>query len=261
MVWRASRPLLLAVCLLLVWPTGRAGLPDLYRLEIVATHPHDTGAFTQGLLFYDGALLESTGLKGHSSLRQVSVESGEVVRRVNLEDRYFGEGLARVGDRLVMLTYTAGQGLVFDLETFDIVDRFEYEGQGWGLAFDGERLYMSDSSHVLRILDPETLTPVGRLPVTIDNQPLPRINELEFIEGELWANVWPTDWIVVIDPDSGVVTRRIDASALKRALPAGYRVDVLNGIAYDAGTKRIFATGKRWPKLFEVRVVGPLPAP
>lgn len=258
MVLRASW---LVAALGLVCLTAQAELPPLYQLEIIASHPHDPAAFTQGLLVDDGALVESTGLKGRSTLRRVDPVSGEVRQLRKLDDRLFGEGLALVGDRLVMLTYKAGRGLLFDRHSFEPKGEFSYPGEGWGLAYDGEKLYMSDSGPSLRLLDPDSYEQTGTLEVTLDGQPLPHINELEFVAGELWANVWPSDWIVSIDPQTGKITRRIDASALRRALPAGHAVDVLNGIAYEAASERIYVTGKLWPRLFEVRLTGPLPAP
>lgn len=232
-----------------------AAAPPQYRLEVVASHPHDAGAFTQGLLWADGGLYESTGKKGRSTVRRVALETGAVERRFNLPDRYFGEGLAKIDARLVQLTWKAGRGFVYDAGTLERRSSFDYAGEGWGLTYDGERLIMSDGSARLRFLDPESFSVAERITVTADGQPVSQLNELEMVRGELWANIYPTDLIVRIDPGSGAVVGVINGSGLRRHLPAGHRVDVLNGIAYDPAGDRIFVTGKLWPRLFEVRVV------
>lgn len=253
LAWARSRRWLAALALAAAGTVGAA--PPQYRLEVVATHPHDARAYTQGLLWADGRLYESTGKKGRSSVRRVAPATGEVERRTPLADRYFGEGLAKVGDRLVQLTWKAGTGFVYDADSLARRSSFSYAGQGWGLTYDGDRLIMSDGSATLRFLDPETLAVTGTLTVTAGDQPLPRLNELEMVRGELWANVYPTDLIVRIDPADGRVTGVIRAASLRDHLPAGHKVDVLNGIAYDPEGDRIFVTGKLWPRLFEVRVL------
>lgn len=230
------------------------GVPQ-YHFEVLATYPHDPHAYTQGLLWADGHLLESTGRRGHSTLRRVNPANGAVLQQTRLADRYFAEGLARVGDRLIQLTWKAGTGFVRDADSFEQQANFEYPGQGWGLARDGDRLIMSDGTAELRFLDPETLDETGRVAVTLDGKPVNRLNELEMVDDELWANLYPSDWIARIDPDAGRVVGVIDASGLRRRLPAGANVDALNGIAWDAHDNRIFVTGKLWPRLFEVRPV------
>jgi glutamine cyclotransferase len=236
-------------------PSDPSGAPARQlRWEVVARHPHDPDAYLQGLLWHDGGFFESTGLLGRSTLRRVEWPSGRVVRRVDLPPNVFGEGLARVGDRLVQLTWQSGRAFVYDLKTLRLLEEFRYEGEGWGLAFDGTSLILSDGSDVLTYREPRRLAPTRRLAVTWNGRPLHRLNELEFIDGEVWANVWYTDFIVRIDPASGRVTSYLDLAGL---LPAGQRRQqdaVLNGIAYDPATRRIFVSGKLWPSVFEIRV-------
>ncbi|MES1945522.1 glutamine cyclotransferase [Salinisphaera sp. PC39] len=241
---------LVTACLL----AATAAAAPRHVAEIAAAHPHDPRAFTQGLLFADGVFYESVGRYGESALRRVDPETGEVLAERRLADDYFAEGLALVGERLIQLTWKAGQGFVYDRANLERIATFEYEGEGWGLAYDGERLIMSDGSDVLRFLDPDDYSRIGTLAVTHRGQPVPRLNELEYIDGEIWANVWTTDLIARIDPDDGRVIGIIDARRLRSALPAGYRVDVLNGIAHDPETDRLFLTGKWWPRLFEIRL-------
>lgn len=219
-------------------------------------YPHDPAAFLQGLLWHDGGFYESTGLAGRSSLRRVEFPSGRVLRKTALSPELFGEGLALVGNRLVQLTWRSRLGLIYDRDTFKPMGRFAYQTEGWGLTYDGKNLIMSDGSDTLFYLDPTTYKPVRRLRVTLDAEPLRDLNELEWIEGEVWANVWQTDTIVRIDPRTGRVTSYLDLTGiLKPSLRTGGE-DVLNGIAYDAQKKRIFIGGKLWPRLFEIKVVG-----
>jgi glutaminyl-peptide cyclotransferase len=226
------------------------------RVEVHGTVPHDREAFTQGLLWYAGALYESTGLHGRSSLRQVDRATGEVQRQVRLDPTLFAEGLARVGNRLIQITWTEGVALVYDLQTFDRVDQFRYNGEGWGLCFDGERLIMTDGSSNLTMRDPQTFAVMGTVPVTLEGRPVERLNELECVGDRVYANVWMTDMIMRIDPRSGRVDAVIDAANLLS--PEERRMsDVLNGIAYDPEQDIFLITGKLWPKLFEVRFVPP----
>jgi len=221
--------------------------------EVVRTYPHDPKAFTQGLFFLDGFLYEGTGLNGESSIRKVRLENGEVVQIRRLEERYFGEGIAAVGNTIVQLTWQAGVGFVYDLKTLERQRSFTYDGEGWGLTYDGARLIMSDGTATLRFLDPKTLKVTGRLEVKEAGRPVPQLNELEMVKGEIYANVWGTDRVARISPASGEVVGWID---LRGLLSAGEAtgVDVLNGIAYDAAGDRLFVTGKLWPRLFEIRV-------
>jgi len=222
---------------------------------VVATYPHDPGAFTQGLIYRDGVLYESTGLNGRSSVRQVRLETGDVIRQHDVDAAYFGEGLADWGDRLVQLTWQSHIGFVYDLATFAPIRSFTYPGEGWGLTEDGQRLILSDGTPALRFLDPTTFVEIGRVTVTDAGRPIVNLNELEMVRGELYANVWQSDRIVRIDPDSGHVLGWIDLSGLLAPADRTQPVDVLNGIAYDEAGDRLFVTGKLWPKLFQIRVV------
>jgi glutaminyl-peptide cyclotransferase len=227
-----------------------------YTYRVVQAYPHDPQAFTQGLIFKDGFLYESTGLKGQSSIRKVELSSGKVLMQTQLPDEVFGEGITVWQDKVIGLTWTEGVGFVLDLQTFKLWRRFSYPGEGWGLTHNGRELIMSDGSAELRFLDPVSMRELRRLRVTANGRPLDRLNELEWVNGEIFANVWQTDSVARIDPKTGHVVGWIDLSGL---LPAGDRgggrVDVLNGIAYDAKGKRLFVTGKLWPKLFEIVLV------
>lgn len=230
----------------------RAGAP-VSGYQVVRTYPHDPQAFTQGLFFLDGFLYEGTGLNGRSGIRRVRLENGEVLQARTLENTYFGEGIAAVGDRLVQLTWQAGIGFVYDRKTFERQRTFTYAGEGWGLTYDGARLIMSDGTPVLRFLDPRTFAVTGRLEVKDAGRPVDDLNELEMVKGEIFANVWGTDRIARISPASGAVTGWIDLRGLLAPADAA-GVDVLNGIAYDPAGDRLFVTGKLWPKLFEIKV-------
>lgn len=227
----------------------------LYSYRIVNTYPHDAQAFTQGLQYVDGTLYEGTGIEGQSTLRRVDLESGAVEQRVDLPPGVFGEGIAVLGERIYQLTWKDQVAYLWDRATFDLLDTFTYATEGWGLTLDGERLIMSDGSSTLYFRDPATFTETGRVDVTLHGQPIDRLNELEFVDGELFANVWTTDFFVRIDPASGVVTGVVDLSGLLATVPVSAPVDVLNGIAYDAAGGRLFVTGKYWPALFEIELV------
>ncbi|MCC5954412.1 MAG: glutaminyl-peptide cyclotransferase [Acidimicrobiia bacterium] len=217
--------------------------------------PADATAFTQGLeVTSDGRLFESTGQYGSSDIREVDLATGEVLRLRPLDDSEFGEGLTVVGDRLIVLTWQENTAIVVDPDTFEDIERFTYEGQGWGLCYDGDRLVMSDGSAQLTFRDPDTFEVVGNVVVRLDDQPLVRINELECVDDRVYANVWQTEDIVIIDPESGVVETVIDASGLLSRAEAA-RVDVLNGIAAVPGTDEFLITGKNWPSMFRVRFV------
>lgn len=220
---------------------------------VVATYPHDPEAFTQGLLYRDGLLYESTGLNGQSSLREVRLETGQVLRQRDVEPQYFAEGLARWNNRLIQLTWQSHTGFVYDLGTFDPIRSFSYPGEGWGLTSGGGQLIMSDGTPAIRFLDPETFTEIRRITVTDAGRPIANLNELELVRGEIYANVWQSDRIVRIDPDSGRVLGWIDLSGLLPAADRVQPIDVLNGIAYDEAGDRLFVTGKLWPKLFEIK--------
>lgn len=222
--------------------------------EVLARFPHDTSAYTQGLLYHDGVLYESTGRYGVSELRRVELESGRVLQRVRLPDDRFGEGLALLDGRLFQLTWESGVGYVYDVETLALVDSFTYTGEGWGLTTDGESLIMSDGSDTIRFLDPQTFETVRTVAIRDNGAPLKDINELEYIGGVLYANIYRTDWIVRIDPETGNVLNWTNMRGLLSTRERTPYTDVLNGIAYDAENDRLFVTGKLWPTLFHVRL-------
>lgn len=234
--------------------------PVRYSYEIINTYPHDPEAFTQGLIYLDGFFYESTGLYGRSSLRQVNPEDGTVIKQVNLPKNYFAEGMTvhnhHARTRIIQLTWRENRGLIYDLESFALQETFSYRTEGWGLTYDGEFLIMSDGSSVLTFLDPETFLPVKQITVKAHNVPLQNLNELEYVKGKIYANVWLTDYIVIIDPETGRVTGRIDLTGLlDPTTHPGHTVDVLNGIAYDEEEDRLFVTGKFWPKIFEIKLL------
>lgn len=227
-----------------------------YKFEVVNTYPHDSDAFTQGLEFVDGQLYESTGLEGKSTVRKVNFQTGKVEQSVALKDpEQFGEGITIVNDEIYQLTWQHKRGYVYDRKTFQVKREFRYGGEGWGLTHDDKRLIMSNGTDELWFREPGTFRHLGDVKVRLDGEPLDRLNELEYIDGEVLANIWETDWIARIDPKTGKVTGKIDLSAL---WPAERRPDnaaVLNGIAYEREKKRLFVTGKLWPKLYEIRLV------
>jgi glutamine cyclotransferase len=227
-----------------------------YGYKIVHAYPHDPGAFTEGLFYLDGFLYESTGLEGHSSVRKVRLETGEVVEKHDLPPEYFGEGIINWKKELIQLTYKSETGFVYDLASFAVQRKFEYPGEGWALTTDGKRILMSDGTPQIRFWNPDTLAETGRLTVTDNGQPLKNVNELEWIKGDIYANVWMTDRIAIIDPNSGAVKSWVDLTGiLGPSDRMSGEVDVLNGIAYDAKGDRLFVTGKKWPKLFEIKLV------
>jgi glutamine cyclotransferase len=234
--------------------TLAASLPRLYSYEVVTSYLHDPEAYTQGLQYVDGVLYEGTGLYGRSSLRRVDLESGTVEQQVDLADEYFGEGIYVLGERIYQLTWQSQVAFLYDRESFEVLDQFSYSTEGWGLTSDGQDLLMSDGSATIFRRDPQTFAEIGRFTVTEEGDPVNMLNELEYINGSLWANIWLTDEIVIIDPASGEVTARIDfAGLLPEEMADG--ADVLNGIAYDEENDRIFVTGKLWPLLFEIKLI------
>lgn len=247
----------LAPCLLLTLLMGCAALPvesDDPGYEVVGHYPHDTHAFTQGLLFHDGELYESTGLYGRSTVRRVDPARGEVQAQRELAGDLFGEGLALVGDTLIQLTWREGVALVYDRGTLEPLRRMEYSGEGWGLAYDGQWLVMSDGSAELRFVDPDNLREQWRLTVTDGGRPVSRLNELEVIEDEIWANILGSDRIARIDSLTGEVNSWLDMRTLRKRTGRWWRARDLNGIAYDAQTARVFITGKNWPKVYVLRL-------
>lgn len=230
--------------------------PVNYAYRIVGRLPHDSQAFTQGLVYQDGYFYESTGLYGRSSLRQVNPSDGRVLRQVELAETYFGEGIALCDDRIYQLTWRERRAFVYDRASFTLLQTFTYQTEGWGLTYDGKYLIMSDGSATLTFIEPQTFTPVLKLPVQSNGKPVARLNELEYINGKIFANVWLTDRIAIIDPATGEVTGWLDLTGLldPKAHP-GHTVDVLNGIAYDAQEDRLFVTGKLWPYIFVIEIV------
>jgi glutaminyl-peptide cyclotransferase len=242
--------------LLLMSSCGHAQVPvQLYDIKVINTFPHNPNSFTQGLLIHEGYLYEGTGQLGRSTLSKLNLDDGAVLQSKRLNSRYFGEGIAIAGERIYQLTWQSNIAFVYDLVTFELIESHYHPSEGWGLTFDGTHLILSDGSPVLQFIDPETFQVVQRVNVTIDGRPLPNLNELEYINGEVWANVWMTSEIVRIDPQSGEVRAIVDLSGLKAMTTSGGRDDVLNGIAWDPDEERLFVTGKLWANLFEIELV------
>ena len=233
-------------------PQPQPTLP-VYGFTVVRSYPHDPGAFTQGLEYVDGVLYEGTGLNGRSSIRRVNLETGNVLKQHSLDAQHFGEGITVFGSELFELTWQSGIAFVYDRNTLAPKKSFKYQGEGWGLTHDATSLIMSDGTEFLRFLDPSTFAERRRVRVTGVGQPVKNLNELEYVRGEVFANVWMTDFIARIDPATGRVSAYIDLRGLLpvRDLP---RDSVLNGIAYDAAGDRLFVTGKLWPKVFEIKI-------
>jgi glutamine cyclotransferase len=228
--------------------------PPSYTYRVVHSFPHDRRAFTQGLIYRKGFLYEGTGMNGQSGIRKVALETGEVLQVHAIPRQYFGEGITEWRGSIIQLTWQSEIGFVYDLTTFQQTRTFAYRGEGWGLTHDGARLIMSDGSSALRFLDPATFQESGRLAVRDQNGPVQNLNELEYVRGEIFANVWNTDRIARISLKDGRVTGWIDLSGLLAPADRG-GADVLNGIAYDEADSRLFVTGKWWPRLFEIKLV------
>jgi glutamine cyclotransferase len=227
--------------------------PVNYTYEVVNVYPHDSKAFTQGLVIDEGVLYEGTGLTGESTLRRVDLETGDVLQVHALADEFFGEGITVFGDKIIQLTWLSHKGFVYDKSSFDLLQNFSYPTQGWGITTDGTRLIMSDGSANLYFLDPETFEKTGQVEVH-DNGTVTELNELEYINGEVYANVWRTDKIVIIDPNTGQVTGWIDLTGIYNPESSNAN-NVLNGIAYDAESDRLFVTGKMWSQLFQINLI------
>lgn len=258
--WRltARRALIALTALFVVgWASPSCSLngeteAPLIKWRVVAAHAHDPKAFTQGLLFYDGILFESTGLRGQSQLRAVRAIDGKVLRHVDLPKNLFGEGLARIDQQLLQLSWQSGRGLVYALDDFRLLREFSYPGEGWGLVFDGQHLLMSDGSEQLRVLDATTFTERRRIKVHHFGAPVTQLNELEMVDGALFANIWQSDRIARIDLDSGAVTGWLDLRNLLGL--AAKRADVLNGMAWDEAKRQLWVTGKLWPRIFVLEI-------
>lgn len=233
-------------------PSTTPASPPHYTFRIVNTYPHDPEAFTQGLIFENGMIYEGTGLRGHSTLRKVDLTSGKVAQSLALDPELFGEGITLLNGHIFQLTLTSGIGFIYDPQSFSEQAEFSYTPEGWGLTHDGHQLIMSDGSAELRFLDPDSFQVTSRITVTDRGQPVRWLNELEFVEGEIYANVWQSDEIVRISPDTGEVLGWIDLSGL---LGDELQAGILNGIAYDSESERLFVTGKNWPRLFEIELV------
>ncbi|MFZ0815611.1 MAG: glutaminyl-peptide cyclotransferase [Candidatus Sulfotelmatobacter sp.] len=253
---RSSHLLALILCALAISITAQPPAPrhaDGY--QVIQIYPHDSHAFTQGLIYVDGHLYESTGLHGRSSLRMVDLSTGKVLQKYDLPTEYFGEGLTDWGSALIQLTWQTHTGFVYDRFSFSLLRTFHYGGEGWGLTHDQTQLIMSDGTSYLRFIDPKSFKETGRIRVTDETgHSVENLNELEYLRGDIYANIWQTDEIVRISPRTGKVLERINLSGIidKRELEGSDAV--LNGIAYDPTADRLFVTGKLWPKLFEIRV-------
>lgn len=253
MIFRRALRILFAVGAL-ACAGAQAAVPR-YDYEIVHTYPHDASAFTEGLFYLNGFLYESTGLEEHSTIRKVNLETGAVLQKLDIPAQYFGEGIVNWQGQLISLTWKSHLGFVFDLATFKLQRQFHYKGEGWALTRNDSQIIMSDGTPELRFMDPKTLRETHRIQVTLEGNPISNVNELEWVKGEIYANVWQTNSVLRIDPTSGQVIGIINlAGLLKRKDIVPGQTDVLNGIAYDAKGDRLFVTGKNWPKLFEIRL-------
>ncbi len=227
----------------------------VYGYRVVRVYTHDSTAFTQGLEYHGGFLYEGTGLNGRSTLRTVELQTGKVLREIHIDPQYFGEGITVVDRRIVELTWQSHRGFVYDRGTFKLIRNFDYPGEGWGLTNDGHEIFMSDGTPQIRVWNPTTLQEIRRITVHDGATPIQSLNELEYVRGEIYANVWQTDRIARISPADGHVTGWIDCTGLLTSAERENGADVLNGIAYDSRGDRLFVTGKLWPKLFEIRLV------
>ena len=247
-------PFLLPLALLFGCAAGPPAKPTLYSYDIIHAYPHDTNAFTEGLFYLDGHLFESTGLNGRSFIREERLEDGHVLRSVSVDRRYFGEGIVNWGPEIRSLTWQGGVGFRWRRSDFAQVGEFHYPGEGWALTQNGKDIIMSDGTPQLRFLDPATMAERRRITVTDEGRPVAQLNELEWVKGEIFANVWMTPRIARIDPKTGRVKGWIDLGPLVAEHAPPDEDSVLNGIAYDAAHDRLFVTGKNWPKLFEIRL-------
>jgi glutamine cyclotransferase len=267
---------ILTFCLLLIFITSMACLnspsfdsnlspqssisspaPVSYTYKIVRTYPHDREAYTEGLAYSDGILYEGSGLNGKSSIRKVELQTGKVLQIHNVPAGFFGEGVTIYKDRLIELTWKSHTGFVYNKDNFELLQNFSYTTEGWGITHDGRRLIMSDGTSTLYFLDPDTFQTIGSIEVRDGKTPVRNINELEYIDGRIYANIWVTDKIAIIDPDNGLVTGWIDLSGILRGYNSTPPENTLNGIAYDSSNNRLFVTGKFWPYLFEIKTERP----
>jgi glutamine cyclotransferase len=239
----------------LVYQTMNDRRPLYYSFNVLAAHPHDTSAFTQGLVYHEGVLYESTGLYGRSSLRKTELSTGEIIEQVDLPHNYFGEGMTIMGDRIIQVTWKENTCFVYSMDDLAEIQSFSYSGEGWGLTHDGSHLILSNGSSTLSFIDPETFQVVRTVDVTYDDAHVPDLNELEYVDGLVYANVWQLDQIVMIDPDDGVAVGWVNLAGIEDHLDSIEGIDVLNGIAYNPETGRLLITGKLWPNVFEIELV------
>lgn len=228
-----------------------------YTFNVLNTYPHDISSFTQGLIYHEGYLYEGSGKYGLSALSKLDLETAETIISRPLSRRYFGEGIEVVGDKIYQLTWQSHMVFVYDKESFEPIESHYNASQGWGLAYNGEELILSDGSATLQFMDTDSFAPLRKVTVTLDGNEIHQLNELEYINGEVWANVWQTDFILRIDPDTGVVNSIVDLTGLSERTTLGSSEAVLNGIAWDAEQERLFVTGKHWSNLFEIELISP----
>jgi glutamine cyclotransferase len=257
---RLSRLLVLLALCLASAAYAQSSIP-VYGYKVLHTYPHDTGAYTEGFFYLNGYFYEGTGTVGQSSVRKVDIKTGEVVQQAHLPPPDYGEGIVAWKHKLIELTWQSHHGYIYDLDSFKKIGQFDYPGEGWALTEDGRHILMSDGTPTIRVLDPETLKQIGKIDVTADGTPLTNINEVEWVKGQIYANVWLTHRIARIDPASGKVVGWIDLTGLgpKADETLDPDNDVLNGIAYDAKQGRLFVTGKRWPLIYEIQLTPPQP--
>jgi glutamine cyclotransferase len=247
---------LIVAAFMFVSPRAKTGNPEPteYSYKIINVYPHDESAFTEGLLIDDGFLYESTGIYGNSSLRRIDLETGEILRLYSLPTQYFGEGVTIVGNKIVQLTWLSETGFVYNKETFDLLQDFTYSTEGWGITYDGSKLIMSDGTSTLHFLDPDTFQETGEINVSFDNSAVEDLNELEYVQGRIYANIWHEEKIAIINPQTGEVEAWINMNGIQN-MENRDSEDVLNGIAYDPQSERLFVTGKRWPQLYEIELI------
>ena len=231
--------------------------PAIYTFKVINSYPHDKTAYTQGLEIHDGFLYESTGQYGKSSLRKVKLETGEVIQKIDLDQQYFGEGMTKFGDEIFMLTWKKGIGFIYDFETFEQKKTFDYKNsiQGWGLTNNGEHLIKTDGTERICFLDPTTQQELNFIEAYTDKRKVEKLNELEYIDGKIYANIWMQDSLLILDAETGKVEGIADLRGLKKQVEQHSSLDVLNGIAYDKGSKKLYVTGKNWSKVFEIELI------
>ena len=229
--------------------------PSIYTYRVINSYPHDKNAYTQGLEIHDGFIYESTGQNGNSSLRKVELKTGRVLKQINLEQQYFGEGITKFGDEIIMLTYKKGIGFIYDFETFEQKGTFNYNKEGWGLTNDGNRLLKTDGSERIQFLDPSTKNVTGFIEAYTNKRKVEQLNELEYIEGKIYANVYQQNSLLIIDAKTGKVEGVANLTGLKNLVEQHAKLNVLNGIAYDKETSKLYVTGKNWSKLFEIELI------